>query len=373
MKIYYFSGATLPSDSAQSVHVMKMCAALAGEAKANAVTLFAKGGEGVSDEEIFRHYGVEPCFSLVLSVNPKIPLLTGVLRLFGHHWALKESGMPDIAYGRDPIELDWLIPLNVRVVYEAHELPSSFLQDYALNNLVRRKNFNLVVISNGLKADLIKKFRKLNQNKIIVAPDGADVLKKNPAPRELSGRSDVLKVGYTGSLHEGKGMEVIALLAKEAQDFDFHVVGGSPQQVKSWQNRNLSSNLFMHGHVVHGELGSYLSAFDILIAPYRAKAKIKAGRDISRWMSPMKIFEYMAAAKPILASDLPVIREVLKDGENALLVLPDNVKGWLAALERLKDENLRKSLAGQAYDDLSGKYSWQKRAHAVLKFVDKGN
>lgn len=86
----------------------------------------------------------------------------------------------------------------------------------------------------------------------------------------------------------------------------------------------------------------------------------------------MKIFEYMAAGKPILASDLPVIREVLQDGQNALLAPPDNPKGWLAALERLKDESLRKNLAEQAYNDLTGKYSWQKRAQVVLKFVDKG-
>lgn len=372
MKIYYFSGATLPSDAAQSVHVMKMCAAMATEAKQNAVTLFAKGGEGVSDEEIFNHYCVAPCFALLLSANPKIPVLTGILRLMGHGWALKEYGLPDIAYGRDPVELDWLIPESVPVICEMHEMPSSFLQDYALNNLVRRKNFWLVVISNGLKADLVKKFRKLNQNKVIVAPDGADVPKKNPAPRELPGRSDVLKVGYTGSLHEGKGMEVMAVLAREAPDFDFHVVGGTPEQVKSWQGKKLSANLFMHGYVPHGELGPYLAAFDILIAPYRAKAKTKSGRDISRWMSPMKIFEYMAAGKPILASDLPVIREVLRDGENALLAPPDNPKAWLAALERLRDEGLRKSLSGRAYDDLTGKYSWQKRASVVLKFVDKG-
>ncbi|MCE7886074.1 MAG: glycosyltransferase [Alphaproteobacteria bacterium PRO2] len=372
MKIYYFSGATLPSDAAQSVHVMKMCAALAGEAKANAVTLFAKGGRGVSDEEIFSYYGVEPCFSLVLSANPKVPVLTGILRLLGHRWALREMGMPDIAYGRDPVELDWLIPENVQVVYEVHEMPSSFFQDYALINLIKRKNFKLVVISRGLKADFMKKFRRLDQNKIIVAPDGADVPKKKSAPRELPGRSDVLKVGYTGSLHEGKGMEVIAVLAREAPDFDFHVVGGAPGRVKEWQEKKLPANLFMHGHVPHGELGSYLAAFDILIAPYRAKAKTRSGRDISRWMSPMKIFEYMAAGKPILASDLPVIREVLQDGQNALLAPPDNPKGWLAALERLKDESLRKNLAEQAYNDLTGKYSWQKRAQVVLKFVDKG-
>ncbi|MGB4106712.1 MAG: glycosyltransferase family 4 protein [Alphaproteobacteria bacterium] len=373
MKIFYFSGATLPSDSAQSVHVMKMCAALAQDSKSNAVTLFAKGAPGSDDEAIFNYYGIEPCFSLILPVASKIPVLSGMLRLSGHRLALKETGMPDIAYGRDPVALNWLIPENIPVIYEAHQVPRSFLEKRAVKNLLQqRRLMALVVISNGLKTDFIKAFPKLRQSKIFVAPDGADISVKNLAPRELAGCADALKVGYTGSLHEGKGMEIIALLAKEAKDFDFHVVGGSLQQVQAWRKDALP-NLFMHGHVPHGELGAYLAAFDVLIAPYRTRTTIKTGVDISKWMSPMKIFEYMAAKKPIMASDLPVIREILKDGENALLLSPSEPRAWIAALEKLKDEGLRNSLAARAYADLQEKYTWKKRARAILKFVDKGN
>lgn len=373
MKIFYFSGATLPSDSAQSVHVMKMCAALAQNAKHNAVTLFAKGAPGSDDESIFRYYDVEPGFSLVVPAASKIPVLSGVLRLSGHRLALKETGMPDIAYGRDPMALSLLIPENIMVIYEAHQMPRSFLEKWAVKSLLERRRLAaLVVISNGLKADFIRNFPKLKQSKIIVAPDGADILVKNPATHELAGRADALKVGYTGSLHEGKGMEIIALLAKGAKDFDFHVVGGSTQQVEIWR-KDAPSNLFTYGHVPHGELGAYLAAFDILIAPYRARTTIKTGVDISKWISPMKIFEYMAANKPIMASDLPVVREILTDGENALLLSPSEPKAWIAALERLKDENLRNSLAARAHKDLQEKYTWSRRVIAILKFVDKGN
>jgi glycosyltransferase involved in cell wall biosynthesis len=373
MKIFYFSGATLPSDSAQSVHVMKMCSALAGAAKDNAVTLFAKGGDGVTDEDIFRYYGVDQNFSLVLSANPKVRIVTGLLRMLGHGWALREYGLPDLAYGRDVVELDCLVPPEVPVVFEAHQMPVSYMQKRALKNMVKRKEFKMVAISEMLKKDLLKAYPKLKKDRIFVAPDGADVLKNEPVTRELAGRPDVLKVGYTGSLHEGKGMEVIAVVAREAKDFDFHVVGGSTAQVGGWKKLKLPENIFLHGHVPHGELAGWLAAFDILIAPYRINARIKTGADIARWISPMKIFEYMAAGKPIVCSDLPVIREVLHDNENALMVAPSDLKGWVAALERLgADEGLRERLTGAAFRDLEQKYTWRQRARNILKFVEKG-
>ncbi len=370
MKIFYFSGATLPSDSAQSVHVMKMCRAMAVDSKNNAVTLFAKGSMENDDEDIFRYYGTPSIFSLVISQNAKILFWTGILRLAGHSWALQEHGNPDLAYGRDAVELGYLIPQNVPVVFEAHEMPSSFFAVRAFKKLIQRRRASFVVISESLRNDLLRKFPKLKKERVFVAPDGADI-SKSVAPREIPGRSDALKVGYTGSLHEGKGMEIIATLAKLSPDFDFHVVGGSKEQVAEWQGRNLPGNIFMHGHVPHVELASWLAAFDILIAPYRDKVKAKAGRDISQWMSPLKIFEYMAARKPMLASDLPVLREVLRHGENALLVSPSDPKVWAESLEKLKDAALREQLAGTAYSDLEQRYSWEKRARNILKFVEK--
>lgn len=374
MKIFYFSGATLPSYSAQSVHVMKMCGAFASTAKDSAVTLFAKAGKAKSDEDIFRYYGTSQSFSLVLSHNPRMRWVGGVLRMAAHSWAVREHGWPDLAYGRDTVAMEWIVPPDVPVAFEAHQMPKSILQKRALKKLMKRRNFKIVTISEGLKNDFLKAYPKFSIERIFVAPDGADLYKAMPAPRALPGRTGTLKVGYTGSLHEGKGMEVIATVAKESEEYDFHVVGGTAEQVADWGRRGLPGNVFMHGHAPHSDLPSWLAAFDILIAPYRAKAKIKTGVDIARWISPMKLFEYMAAGKPIICSDLPVIHEILQDGRNALLVQPSDLKGWLAALERLaRDKLLRANLAAAAFSDLEMKYTWAQRTRNILKFVEKGN
>ncbi|MCD8568755.1 MAG: glycosyltransferase [Geovibrio sp.] len=84
-------------------------------------------------------------------------------------------------------------------------------------------------------------------------------------------------------------------------------------------------------------------------------------------MSPLKIFEYMASKKPIICSDLPVLREVLNEN-NSILVQCDSTGEWVEAISRLKDEQLRGKLAAKAYDDFSEHYTWLKRAESVLKW-----
>ena len=90
-------------------------------------------------------------------------------------------------------------------------------------------------------------------------------------------------------------------------------------------------------------------------------------------MSPIKVFEYMASRKPILCSDLPVLREVLRDEENALLLPPREPEAWAAALVRLKSDNaLADRLALAAVHDFREHYTWQGRARRILEFAAKG-
>ena len=91
------------------------------------------------------------------------------------------------------------------------------------------------------------------------------------------------------------------------------------------------------------------------------------GTDIARWTSPMKLFEYMAAGLPIVASDFPVIREVLCDGENALLVDPADINAWCSRLNLLVENTEHAAKLGlQAKLDLEEKYTWAARAEQVL-------
>ena len=82
-------------------------------------------------------------------------------------------------------------------------------------------------------------------------------------------------------------------------------------------------------------------------------------------MSPLKIFEYMSHKKPIVASDLPVIREVLNKS-NSILVKSDDIKLWINSIEKLKDLKNRESISNQALSDFYN-YSWKNRAFLVLK------
>src|SRR3989344_5657654 len=88
----------------------------------------------------------------------------------------------------------------------------------------------------------------------------------------------------------------------------------------------------------------------------------------ARFMSPLKLFEYMASKKPIVATDLPTVREVL-NRENSVLVRPDSARDLAAGIRQLiADPALAKRLAEQAYEDVRG-YSWIRRAQTVLEFA----
>jgi glycosyltransferase involved in cell wall biosynthesis len=87
-------------------------------------------------------------------------------------------------------------------------------------------------------------------------------------------------------------------------------------------------------------------------------------------MSPLKVFEYMAAGKAIVCSDLPVLREVLEHERTALLVPPDDRDAWVGALVRLaRDVPFRHCLGAAARRELEDKYTWQRRAQRVLEGI----
>jgi len=108
-----------------------------------------------------------------------------------------------------------------------------------------------------------------------------------------------------------------------------------------------------------------LSQADVLILPNTASAIS------TRFTSPLKLFEYMAAGRPIVASDLPSIREILRDGENALLVEPGNASALAAAIQRiLADPELAAALARAALDQVPA-YSWERRAQRLETLFDE--
>jgi glycosyltransferase involved in cell wall biosynthesis len=111
-----------------------------------------------------------------------------------------------------------------------------------------------------------------------------------------------------------------------------------------------------------------MKSVDVLLMPYQESVFIGVpGHDTARWMSPMKMFEYMATGVPIISSDLPVLQEVLENEKNALLVSPSRSDEWISALDRLlSDKELARSLGTCAHEDYKSKHTWLIRAERLL-------
>ncbi len=183
--------------------------------------------------------------------------------------------------------------------------------------------------------------------------------------------ADRFTVGYTGHLYPGRGAEILIELAAHLPEFAFLVAGGDPKDVSRMQqtalNRELA-NIVFSGFVPNAELPRYQAACEVLLMPYQEHVSASSGGDIARYLSPMKLFEYLACSRAIVSSDLPVLREALNEN-NSILLPPTNIAAWVNALQILQQNpNLRDRLAAQAGKDAQ-QYTWQARAARILEGI----
>ena len=349
----------MPGPEANTVNVAKMCSAFA--ANGCAVTLAALPGTPAPHlaAEIKRYYHLSCDFDVAplpaWAARPSIAALAGA--------ALARRGGADLAYTRAPHAALASCLAGVPSVLEVHTDPAGFgalgLAAYR-HAIAHPKLLGVVAISNALA-------RRLQQDAprapIIVAHDGADSRTTSAAQA-----SDVLRVGYVGRFYRGKGLELVGRIAALCPWAAFHIVGGDRAAAEAVMGMPAPANMNIHGALPHAEAAAHIDGCDIVLAPYQRSVIVADGKtDAAAWMSPLKIFEYMAAGKAILASALPVLREILEDGANALLLPPDDPAPWAAALAALRDNPTRRQALGdRARADLLARYTWEKRARHIL-------
>lgn len=367
MNLVYLSSSRIPSIEANSIHVMKMAEAFAENG--NLTKVFASSG-GCSDMgTVFRYYGVNTSFDVEFCLRPSISQFGSVVYGFGVAKACRTIEA-DLFYGRCPHSLYFASFLKKPFIYEAHDFPKRTFRKALESKLFSKPDFKrLVVISEALRKDYVRTFKTLHDGNVLVAHDGANVPKNaffsNYTESRVSDGKN-LNIGYVGSLFPGKGVEgVISLACVRPQHF-FHIVGGPNAKAAMWKIQ-APENVRFYGRIDPANTFEVMRSFDVLLLPAKNKIETSGGGDIAAYTSPLKMFEYMAAGRPMIASRLPVLEEVLVHGRNALLAAPDEVQEWCEALDSLaKDKKLMESLATNALDDLRTKYSWQIRAAAVL-------
>lgn len=384
MKILYFSKTLIPSRTANSLHVMKMCQAFAQNGHDVWFSVLSeKQQKRFSNTEIFRYYDVKNCFDLLRipvfrDNGQKLRFLFSHLLIIPHILKVVRKIKPEIVYGRDMFSCYVSACAGYPVIAESHfPLWHGKIASFVFARLQKKKNFKrLVVISEALKKEYLLHYPDLNTEQVVVAHDGADPVENDRRHTQRLGSSKNLKVGYIGHLYEGKGVEVIAAIASEMPDIEFHIVGGLEDDIRKWKQRIDASNVTFHGFILQENLPGYLKALDVCLLPNQYKVfghgadRSNNIKNISLFTSPLKMFEYMAYGKPIIASDLPVLREVLNE-DIAKLVKPDDYSGWIAAINLLRDKVLREDMGAKAQELFLKEYTWKKRATSVLDGLDE--
>jgi glycosyltransferase involved in cell wall biosynthesis len=383
MKIACIATSRIPSDTANSIQVMKTCHALAqlGHQIHLLVPAYQTGQEEKPApwSRLLEYYGLaslpgrETPFDVEwLKERPKWKRYDFSLAAIQRARAIKAN----IAYVWPLQAAVFGLVLGMPVVLELHGEPEGKLGPSIFRLFLRlpgRKR--LLPITLALAEHLERVYRRpISPGEIVIAPNGVDLERYDGLPNSLQARhmlglTDCFTAGYTGHLYPGRGMGLLVELARRYPLIQFLWVGGRPADVLEWKSRLESeniSNISLTGFIENSRLPLYQAAMDILLMPYEQRIEGSSGGNSADFCSPMKMFEYMACGRAIVSSDLPVIREVLSE-QTALLCPPEDVEAWTAALGRLIDDaELRGNLGTSARQAVLD-YTWKSRAQKALK------
>jgi len=378
MNICYATLAVFPTRSAHSIHIMKICQALADNA--HEVLLLSPDYSSKAKEfpvepnvgNIYDFYRVKQNF-----LNKKLSLskVKGWKLLFG--WSvvkeIKDKQLP--VFTRD-MEIAAITTLfKIPTILELHhtDIKGKFVQQLLYKKMFKSPCLlKIIVISEALKKAFIN--MGFPADMLLVAHDGSDI----PAPAQPVIFSDtdkyIAEAGYVGQLYAGKGVELVLQIAQAMKNVRFHVVGGNAADIETWRKsvRELGvENIVFHGFVPQQNISAYINAFDVCLLPNQRRIGIwgNANINISDYTSPLKMFDYMSHDKAIVASALPVLKEVLNHN-NAMLCDPEDVSQWEKAILTLaSDKVLRNKLEKTAGENFRQHYTWKKRAEYIINQV----
>lgn len=379
MTVLCFADTRFPIERANGAQTMATCCAVA--ARGHHVTLVVRPDSSPVARDPFAFYGETPTPNLRVTAVPasggprarRVRFLLSAL-------ALARADRNAVVYTRDLGLAALLLQVPVlrrpKVVYESHGVASVVAEEMPgllgqtdlrvsprkLKRLDRRERRvwthagAIVAITRALAADLEQRYGP--RPGVFVVPDGARARPGLTPPRPEQPPT----AGYAGHLYPWKGVDVLVRALALAPSIRGLIVGGHPQEtdrdrvVRLVRALGLESRVDFAGLVPPGDVARALGPATMLVLPNTATA-ISA-----RYTSPLKLFEYLMLGRAIVASDSPAIREVLTDGETALLVPPGEPQALADALTRLSRDGALAARLATAATALSASYSWEARA-----------
>jgi glycosyltransferase involved in cell wall biosynthesis len=375
--LLYISNGNIPSRWAHTVQIVKQCEAFGRLVPGFALVIpgDVRGwltGTADADRELFRWYGIETPFPLrrltmawrltpAALARPSSRLFAGLARLF------VRLTRPRLVITRSPASADFALRDGIPTIFETHDGPGHpHTMDYIRRFAGHPSLVGIVTTSPLLKEAFCGE--GIAPEQVVVSANAvdlalfADVDEDRAGPRRALGlEPEGHLVLYAGSLQEYKGIPTVIDAARRLPGTRFLLVGGDAAAVHTWTGRAAGlANIRFLPYVPNKELPRYMAAADVCLVPNSNIDRT------ARWTFSLKLYEYLAARRPVVASAIPSLAGMLSDGENALLVPPDDADALAAAIERLlADPVLTARLCTNGYA-LVSRCTWDRRAEEIL-------
>ena len=222
----------------------------------------------------------------------------------------------------------------------------------------------ICVFSKFIHKNLVKIFKPL-KNSYICLDDAVDINDFKKIKSNYKTKTCI----YVGSFHKGKGVEKILKLAKKLKNINFHLYGD-----KKFLNEKLNiSNLKIFDHIPYKRIPNVLSNYSVALMPYESRVSGRLKNiNLVNYMSPLKMFDYLASSKIILASDLKVYNHILKHNYNSILV-KDRIDKWIYWITKIFSTKKKFNHLKNNAKKTAMKFTWQKRSKIILDFAKKNS
>jgi glycosyltransferase involved in cell wall biosynthesis len=378
-KLIYISNTRLPSEKANSYQTMQMCNSFSKVF--DDVELWTGKSRNTEElnriKDVYKYYNIQETFAIrrffqfdskilyklneflwanfknfIFSINVCFRLIkyknSRNLYIYSRDWGFlfvflffKKIGL-----------------VNNKIFYESHKYYKFLSKSLADVD-------GVIVINNYLNS--------LHENcgvqRLFLAHDGVNIDEyKDISDYDFQPKKQNLRIVYTGSLFIWKGVNTLVdSLSHLPRSCQLIFIGGSGQYLLNFKRyvkeSGHSSRIEIIPHIPKKKLLEFIEKADLLVLPNSAKDKM------SLFTSPIKLFEYMASKRPIVASSLPSIKEVLIDKKNAILFEPDDQVDLAKKINLALTEDC-KYIVNNAFEDVKV-YTWDIRAEGIANFIYK--
>ncbi|MDD5110217.1 MAG: glycosyltransferase [Patescibacteria group bacterium] len=371
MKLIYLANIRLPTEKAHGYQIMQTCAEFARQGVDVTLVVPERKNITLQGADAFAYYGIKQKFPIVrlpvVDWVGKWRTVVGPLGFWIETWTFANAAknylrknISDWVYSRDELVLKLIGKLRRPVAVELHALPTAKYQPVLSRSKI------IVVISRAISEALA--LQGVDRGKIVVAPDAVQVESFGALPSREECRKIVSLdakrkiVVYAGHLYPWKGAyTLVEASAHLPPEWVTVLVGGTADdqaKLHAFARRQNVSQVKMVGHHPRQRVPYYLGAADVLVIPNSGKT------DRSRlYTSPLKLFEYLVAGRPIVASDLPSIREIVSERE-VIFVKPDDPKDLARGIREAGE--LDQTARVGAAKILARQHTWENRAKVII-------